>query len=38
VRALPEAGEHSRVVLAELGFEQSQIEDLISSGVVRQHA
>ncbi|AHE53478.1 CaiB/BaiF CoA transferase family protein [Sphingomonas sanxanigenens] len=37
-RGAPLVGEHSRELLAEAGFDAETIEQLIESGVVRQHA
>lgn len=37
-RGAPLVGEHSRELLAEAGFDAEAIEQLIESGVVRQHA
>jgi crotonobetainyl-CoA:carnitine CoA-transferase CaiB-like acyl-CoA transferase len=36
-RGVPRAGEHSREVLVELGFDDAEIADLVRSGAVKAH-
>lgn len=38
VRPQPQAGEHTTVILQELGYSQSEIKSLLADGAVEQHA